>query len=548
MRRFELGERHWTIRLDRQTVDIVWGEPGQLEQRHSRRFGSDDLARQFVETQIARQRARGYVEVGPISVAPAAAAEPPRSRSIRFEVAGETRTGYRRYPRPARFAELAQRDREVVEWTGELEAPHDPARSQRRHTRHPTVAAATAAYDEAVATIRGEDAAWRMSWAHSDDPGELAELGAAPPVRTAPVAVEPALEAQCVAADHDPAPWSVYADWLLEQGDPLGELATSPDAEGARLLADHLRALGLDANQLIVERRHGFPRRATLRVPDLDDAGPRALADAARALRSCGVGRFVDELRLGLAGFSDRNDWAPTLRALAESPSPERIRWLAFDAYDAADCEISWVTMGELGGLFAPFTGLEHLHLKSGAGGVLGELDLPNLRTFIRESGGLADVEIASIVGARWPRLEHLEIWFGSPSYGATSTVDAIRPLLDGEGPPRLRHLGIVNCAWVEDAIEALAHSALLPRLSSLDLSRGILARRGVELLRQYAPRFRHLASIDVSANLLRDDEVARIREVLDNTIPFDQRDRELDDYEEDEADGEVARYVAVGE
>jgi hypothetical protein len=88
----------------------------------------------------------------------------------------------------------------------------------------------------------------------------------------------------------------------------------------------------------------------------------------------------------------------------------------------------------------------------------------------------------------------------------------------------------------------------ILPRLHSLDLSKGILARRGVAAFEEHAAAFRHLASIDLSENLLEHEEAARIRAVLDNVILTDQRERESEDYEEEEADGEITRYVAVGE
>jgi uncharacterized protein (TIGR02996 family) len=42
---------------------------------------------------------------------------------------------------------------------------------------------------------------------------------------------EPALEAALAAAPDDPQRWAVYADWLLERGDPLGERLSAPRPE-----------------------------------------------------------------------------------------------------------------------------------------------------------------------------------------------------------------------------------------------------------------------------------------------------------------------------
>ncbi len=535
MQRFELGDRRWAIEVKGDLVKIAWGQLGRAEQRHDRKLASHEAAAAYAEMQIAKQRELGYTESIPPPAKPVpdedARDERPTTRSIRFEIAAETQTEFRRFPKPAQFLEVEQRGRALVEWSGESEHPDDPEKSPRRETTFATIAEASDAYDEEVQSAR--EGGWRQI--RSSTIGEA---------RT-----EPALEAQCWAASNDPAPWAVYADWLLEQGDPLGELATCPaDGQANSWFGSELLELGIAPEHVSIERIHGFPRRASIKLSDEEEPDPIMLADAARAVRKCSSGRFIDSLRFGLAGYTDKNDWAPTLRALAEAPHPDRIRELRFDDYVFTDCEISWATMGDLAGLFAPFTRLELLHLKSGAGGTLGELDLPRLRTLIRESGGLAASEITAITTASWPKLRHLEIWFGSPNYGGDSTVASIRSILDAKNVPRLRHLGIVNCTWVEDAIDALAHSKILPQLHSLDLSKGILARRGVALFREHAAAFRHLASIDLTHNLLASEEAEQIRDVLDNVIVCDQRERELDDYEEDEAEGEMVRYVAVGE
>lgn len=528
MRRFELGDRRWAIGVDNTLVKLAWGDKGKPEQRVDRKLATADAAFAYRDMQIAKQLELGYVEVvpepDPANEQPVD--ERPIARTIRFEIASENPT-FKRQPRPARFLELEQRDRVLIERSGELAHPDTSA---HRETSFATIAEASEAYEEEVQTLREDN--WRQIRSST--------------VKS--VSRSPDLEQQCWASPDDPAPWSVYADWLLEHGDPLGEVASNDDATARVMFDDHLRELGTEPEHVTIERRHGFPRRATIKIAEVDGADPIGLADAARSVRTCSAGRFIDVLRFGLAGYTNHNDWAPTLRALAAAPHPERIRELYFDDYESTDCEISWATMGDLTDLFAPFTNLEVLHLKSGAGGTLGELDLPKLRRLIRESGGLGAAEIDSILNATWPRLEHLELWFGDPNYGGESTVAALHRVFDRARFPRLRHLGIVNCTWVEDAIDALAASRLLPELHSLDLSKGILARRGALLLREHAARFRHLASIDLSANLLLPPEADAIREVLDNVVVVGQREREFDDYEEAEADGETARYVAVGE
>ncbi len=136
---------------------------------------------------------------------------------------------------------------------------------------------------------------------------------------------------------------------------------------------------------------------------------------------------FVDTLRFGLAAFSHDNDWRATLDVVLDAAQASRIKDLRFDAYRYEDSEISWTPFGDFTGAWARLPALEVLHIRSGKGGTLGTLDLPKLRTFVRESGGLRASEIEAICHARWPALEHLAVWFGSPNYGAEGTVDAIR-------------------------------------------------------------------------------------------------------------------------
>jgi hypothetical protein len=73
--------------------------------------------------------------------------------------------------------------------------------------------------------------------------------------------------------------------------------------------------------------------------------------------------------------------------------------------------------------------------------------------------------------------------------------------------------------------IPALARSELLPRLYALDLSRGTLGDDEIDALIDNAPRFRHLASLDLSESFLSEHAAARIRKVLDNVIVDGQHD-----------------------
>ncbi len=519
--------RFWQVDYRGPVVQYRWRTDGRIEQRYERGTISLAAAALDAETAIEKQLALGFVEIGTpepaLPLAPARTAEPTTSVVIaRSE----------RLVDGPRFVAIVQDGMRITQTAGaagdELDVPDDRA---RQITVHTSIAAANIAYAAAIekAVVAGFVAPSR------------------PP---AVVRSNPELETACLARDSVET-WAVYADWLITENDPRGEIAQlhlAGQVEAAnRVLGSHLELLCGDATRTYDLRfRHGFVRGATI-VRDREhwDSVEGPLEQRLRELLVTPIGRFVDELRFGLSGFAEQNDWRPAVQTAIEMIGP-RLRELRFDAWEHSDSEISWVPFGDLGFAWPQLPALELLHVKSGRGGTLGRLELPRLRTLIRESGGLAETEIVAVLDAiregRLPALEHLELWFGSPNYGAQGTLPMIRPILDGVALDRLGHLGIVNCSFVSDVVDALARSRLLPQLYSLDLSRGTLAERGTDFLVGHARAFRHLASIDLSNNLLVASEVAEIRAVLDNVIIGKQRERDDTD-EEDEL-----RYVAVGE
>jgi hypothetical protein len=357
----------------------------------------------------------------------------------------------------------------------------------------------------------------------------------------------PTLESEIVAA-RDPAAIkaaaSVYADWLQQQGDVRGELASlflaGQEDEAREWLAGNPTKLfgeldvklESEVDELIWE--HGFLRGATLKRASYESK--TNLAVLTRAFLALPVARLVTELRFGLTGFESDNDWGPTLGAVAASAQAPQIRVLKFDAYTSEDSEISWTAFGDFSPYWPQLPALEELVIESGEGGTLGELALPNLKKLVRISGGLGEEEIQSITSATLPKLQHLEVWFGDRNYGAAGTALHLAPLFDGRAPKSLTHLGIVNCEFVQDVIEPLAKSPLLAQLKTLDLSKGTLMDEDVDVLLKHADAFRHLDRLDLSENLLatRGPEIyARLPHAKVDGQRFDGDDR---------------RYVALGE
>lgn len=336
---------------------------------------------------------------------------------------------------------------------------------------------------------------------------------------------------------------TVYADWLQQQGDARGELAGlflgGQEDEARAWLADNPTKLFGDLDiQLETEItalvwEHGFLRGASLKRKDIDS--DTDLAELTRAFLALPVARLVTELRFGLAGYESDNDWTSTLAAVAEAVQAKQMRVLRFDDYTYEDSEISWTAIGDFSAHWGAFPALEDLRIRSGEGGTLGDLALPNLRRFERVSGGLGEGEVKEIFAAVWPKLEHLEVWFGRASYGAAGKPEHLAALLDGR-VAKPTHLGLVNCEFVQDLIVPLAKSSILRGLKTLDLSKGTLTDADVDVFLKHADAFAHLDHLDLTENLM-ESRGAEIHARLPHAAVDGQRD--LDD---------DRRYAALGE
>lgn len=360
--------------------------------------------------------------------------------------------------------------------------------------------------------------------------------------------MHPQYEAACLeAAPDDVRPWQIYADFLMAQGDVRGEMAAlllAGKSEEANALLSRRRedVLGplapVSTDELeLLEYRHGFLVAARLKRGSYESKTD--LAELTEQFLELPFARFVTHLRFGLASYQSDNDWTATAHAIIGSPLARQIRRLDFNDYTYEDSEISWTAFGDFSKLWSAVPALESIHIRSGAGGTLGSIEHARLKTFIRESGGLSRGELMAIGSARWPALEHLEVWTGSSSYEAEATPELLAPIVRAEGLSRLRHLGIVNCELSRELLALLNASGVLPRLEVLDLSKGVLTDDEISELLRFAPQLKHLRRLDLSENLFSEEGVERIAEALPNAVVSEQR--------EDDSDGEH-RYVAVGE
>ncbi|NMO21886.1 WGR domain-containing protein [Pyxidicoccus fallax] len=372
-------------------------------------------------------------------------------------------------------------------------------------------------------------------------------------------ASNPELEAAILANPDDADAYLVYGDWLQSQGDPRGELialqaaalkATGDEAANlkkqiSKFLKSHKDALlgeladAEDEEELKVEWHLGFIRSARVGQKDYDSE--RDVPELVKELIAHPSAKFLRELTLGMASFDGENSYddvvASLTAALSEQGGSKTLQSLFIGDFEYPDdTEISWTYVNDISPLYKLLPNLRSLRLRGGAV-ELGKVDLPELREFTVETGGLPLSAVKSIAAAKWPKLEKLEVWFGSDNYGAEGGVDDIQPILDGKGLPNLKSLGLCNSEFTDELCKVLPKAKVLPQLERLDLSRGTMSDEGARILAESAAAFAHLKALDLTENTLTDEGERLVAKLCPSVSAGNQRE-----YDED------YRYAAVGE
>ena len=350
----------------------------------------------------------------------------------------------------------------------------------------------------------------------------------------------------------DPAAYLVYADWLQGQGDPRGELISVQHARltddsaalrkrEAQLLKGQNDAFFGDLADLLKEDgglsvtwHLGFLKSARIGRDtydsDLDVGG------TLKALLELPIAAHLDTISIGMCAETDGN-FQDAIDALIKL-EPPKLRSLFLGDFEFPDqSDISMTHVGDTSKLYRAFPALHSLTLR-GASATLGKIDLPELREFTFETGGLGRDCIDAICEAKWPKLRKLHLWFGDDNYGAEGDLDAIKPILNGKGLAQLQHLGLMNCDFITGNIDALAKAKILPKLKSLDLSMGAMGDEDAEAMVRHAGAFKHLEQLVVSENYFTRRGLYLLGRLGPQVVSESQNEAAT-------ADG---RYVAVGE
>lgn len=246
----------------------------------------------------------------------------------------------------------------------------------------------------------------------------------------------------------------------------------------------------------------------------------------------------IEALVVGMWGWDESVDRVVEAIAASREKLPN-LKAIFVGDITYEENEISWINQGDLAPLLRAFPTLEHFGARGSDNLKLGDIDMPKLKSLRIETGGMNLSIIETILKAKLPELETLVLWLGSPDYGATFTLDDLKPFYDPKQFPNLKHLGLCN-SEIADAIAIfMATAPLLQRLDVLDLSMGTLSDEGALALLT-SPHIKSLKKLDIHYHFCSDAMVSKLRDL--KTVGV----------EVDISDGQFAedgwRFIMVGE
>jgi hypothetical protein len=209
------------------------------------------------------------------------------------------------------------------------------------------------------------------------------------------------------------------------------------------------------------------------------------------------------------------------------------------------ECEISWLVQSDMSPILKAYPKLELLQIRGGEKlefqSMSNQANHENLKALIVETGGLPRATVQQIYAWDLPALEHLELWFGSESYGGDCWDRDLPPLLEDLVFPSLTYLGLRNSQFADEMVDMLVKSPLVAGLQVLDLSLGTLTDAGAAKLLN-CPAIRDLEILNVSQSYLSGATIDQLRSLDIEVIATGQRE------EEDDDDPAYRRYCVVSE
>jgi hypothetical protein len=237
---------------------------------------------------------------------------------------------------------------------------------------------------------------------------------------------------------------------------------------------------------------------------------------------------WVNEIEALVFGILDWDTDLNSTIANANAKLPN-LKAIFLGDIEDSDCMISGLPYYEdISPVLLSYESLEILYMRcnNGRHGRTGEnppegfifcqpLTHNRLKVLRIESGGLSQRTLQDLNQLDLPNLEYLELWLGNEEYGGTSSIADLIPIISGDKFPRLKYLGLRNCAYTDDIAFELAKSPILDRLIDLDLSMGTLGDDGLTALLN-CPSINELDILNVSQNWISKDFIENILPALE--------------------------------
>lgn len=231
----------------------------------------------------------------------------------------------------------------------------------------------------------------------------------------------------------------------------------------------------------------------------------------------------------------------PVVKKLAEAAKKlPALKALYFGAMSSEECEISWIENCDMSPILAAYPNLELFRVRGGNDLELTKAKHDNLRALAVEAGGLNRKTVGQICRGKFPKLEYLELWLGTPDYGGDCTVNDLQPIMSGKSFPNLDYLGFRNSEIADEIAAVLVNSPIAKQITTLDLSMGTLSDVGGEALLSL-PTDGNLKRVELSYHFLSNAMMKKLK-----ALPFvvnTSAQQEAEDW----GDGEM-RFVAIGE
>jgi hypothetical protein len=249
----------------------------------------------------------------------------------------------------------------------------------------------------------------------------------------------------------------------------------------------------------------------------------------------------VTAIVLGEWGAS-HDDGPPLEKFIEAADRFTGLRALFLAEMTTEENEVSWINQSDVAPLLAAYPGLEVLRIRGGEGLEITPLRHESLRELAFETGGLPASVVTAVGECDLPALRHLELWLGTENYGGDVTTDDLVPVFAGSRWPSLEYLGLRDSEIADLVADSLAAAPVVGRLSTLDLSLGMLSDVGAAALLAGQP-LTHLRALDLHHHYLSTEMMDRLRDELEPAgVTLDLSEAEGADTDPDD------RYIAVSE